>query len=210
VGGEVFIHPELKDILQVISRYRNRFIELQIITNATVTPSTAIFDMLKENNIRVVISDYRKGVPSIVPKVDKFIEQCNKAEVSLIIASIDNWCDYAIGKTDTRFHNENNIVRHFDHCDYPCRYLRDGKLYYCTSDAMAKQSGIIGSVSEDFFELKSNPGVDDKLRLLEFDYGIINEKGYAASCQSCYGGWSINKHLIPVAEQAKGDDYDIL
>ena len=209
VGGELFLHPDLYDILEyALANYRNRYIVCQIITNGTIVPSDEILALCEKNNVKIILSDYRLSVPEISKKVEMFIDKIRQSKLELEIAENMIWTDYAIGSAENGFNDKEDIAKHFDRCNYPCRYLRDGKLYFCTSDYMAQYLKIVPKDPQSYFDLRKKASdADRKKALLEFSLGFVNERGYLLSCEKCYGGWTISPVKVPAAIQLRRSEH---
>lgn len=213
VGGEPFLHPDLYEIVAYVSsKYKEQYRDLIIISNGTVIPSDNLLSLFAERNVKITISDYREAVPEVRDKVNKVLDIFNKNEIVPAISSNLVWTAYDIGSAETGFCSPSEVEYHFNRCNYPCRYLRDGKLYFCTSDHMAQKLNLIKTDAESYIDLsvmnKQDGDFSAKRRVVEYDFGYVNERGYLNSCASCYGGWKISEKVVPVAEQhtrAKGD-----
>ena len=203
VGGELFLHPDVFEVVNYICyKYNWRYVSLLIVTNGTVAPSEELIRLIKQYKIEVSISDYRNNIPSIRKKVDDVIRLFEDNGVKPIINTSVEWTDYDIG--NAVLPKNCDYEHHFDRCNYPCRYLVDKKLYFCTTDRMAQKVGILPEDDDSYIDFgNANDTFEWKKRLVMFDYGFVNEQGYLNACKSCYGGFTISPKKIPVGIQAE-------
>jgi len=203
VGGELFCNPDLYRIMEYVAeKYLDRIFQFNIITNGTIVPKPELLDLFKKYKINVVMSDYRKSVPQIAAKVENFISAVAEAGLELTISPLETWYDYEIGTADISFKDEEDKIRHFDYCSSPCRYLRKGRFYYCTTDRMAQRAELTEEDPYSYFDMNIM-SMENRMELLEFDYGF-NERGYPLLCAKCNGSFTMNKKEIEKAVQYKG------
>ncbi len=203
VGGEPFTHPDLYDLMEYAAvHYRDKMGAMHIITNGTIQPSDEILQLALKYNIAMIITDYSITVPEVEGKVRAFIEKLEKYHVRYILNGDKYWKDYAIGRAKLEFSGEDDKIRHFDNCASPCRYMKDGKLYYCTSDALGQRAGLVPKDEQSYVDFKQLTR-EKRMEVLEFEYGYL-EKGYLDTCTKCYGSWTFNTKNIPKGIQYKG------
>lgn len=203
VGGEPFTHPDLYELMEYAAyHYRDRMGTLKIVTNGTILPSEEMIQLALKYDITMYITDYSITVPEVEDKVSRFIDKIRKHQVKYIKDHAKHWKNYAIGRAKLNFSGEDDKIKHFDKCATPCRYMRDGKLYYCTSDALAQRAGLVPKDGQSFIDFMQLT-YEKRMEVLEFEYGYL-EKGYLDTCTKCYGSWTINTKNIPKGIQYKG------
>lgn len=205
VGGEPFTHPELYEMMEYAAQhYRDRMGSMHLMTNGTVLPSDEVLQLAAQYDIMMDITDYSIMIPEIEEKVQSFIEKLKRFHVQYVINGNKYWKDYAIGRAKLEFKNEEDKIEHFDNCATPCRYMRNGKLYYCTSDARAQRAGIVSEDSQSYLDF-TQMTKEKRMEILEFEYGFL-ENGYLNTCTKCYGAWTISKKNIPIGLQYRGKE----
>jgi organic radical activating enzyme len=204
-GGEPFLHKQfLKIIEYIVDNFRERYLSFAIISNGTIVPEDDILLYLAKNDILLSVSDYTSSNHQLLGKQNALIDKLKSFQVPFAVNKSLQWFDYNLGYADNRFGSEKDINHHFDMCGYPCRFLKEKKLYFCTSDYCARQAGVIPSATENgaYYDLTEINNINQtKREIFEFSEGFVNERGYLLSCVKCYGGFTSNNHLIPVGIQ---------
>ncbi|MDR1739446.1 MAG: radical SAM protein [Bacteroidales bacterium] len=202
-GGEPFLHPDLNELVFYIGEnYKSRIGKIKVLTNGTV--NSGIQDIFSGSSnrygVRISVSDYTESLPNIKPSFEKFIENLQINKIEYEIRTRDKWwIDYGRETINRCDSSEDEMIELFDKCFMKCRLLKDGKYYNCQDDGFALKA--------DFVEYDSgfsllDFGKEDKMALLEYDYGY-SEKGYVDLCRKCAGYLTINKNFVPVAEQVR-------
>lgn len=200
VGGEPFVHPDFYGMMKYAAEhYRSRMFRMLFVTNGTIVPSDEILELMKEYNIQFWFSDYRTNVPQIQHSVEAFLQRVEKSGVTILRNELETWSDYALGNADIKFANEEEKIRYFDYCGTPCRYMRNGRLYYCTSDRMAQRAGLVEEDCDSYLDLKTITP-DRRMEILEFDLGF-NTKGYLNTCTKCNGPYLFSVTPVPKGVQ---------
>lgn len=192
LGGEPFLYPDLKGIVQyAIDCPKVKTVE--IVTNGTLIPKQDIIDTLKSPKLKVQISDYGE----LSRNRDKIKKLCDQNGINCVVrgSKEKNWFDP--GDLHFRGRNKAELKKQFKHCGEICRNLHDGKLYFCPRAAFGTKLGIPDVESEyvDFTKETSR----EKLRN---DIYTLNQKKYLLACNYCDEG-TADYVPIPVAEQLK-------
>lgn len=129
VGGEPFLHPDLKKILKRVIDIENIGI-IHIFTNGTVVPDDEMCELLASNRIIVYISNYQATLPDkLLHKISITDEKLRKYNVNCFFGKKQNWSDFSqfeLCNTD----DELNDV--FEACYlHNCHRIQDGTLYTC-------------------------------------------------------------------------------
>ena len=121
MGGEPFLHPQLKDIIDITRKYLPEA-EIELVTNGTLLQScsTELIDSINNNNISICISDY--GLNLDLEYVKKTFKKAKKVE------RVNEMYNISLDKNSTGSYIEN-----FFECRSTriCIFLRNGKLYHC-------------------------------------------------------------------------------
>ena len=113
--------------------------------------------------------------------------------------NMDHWLDF-YGDPTTCKMSDDEAKKLFRRCNYGCRVLYEGKLWFCSVDRAAQTLGIIKGDDNDYLLLTQMGRSDLRKKLVAFDLGDL-EKGCVSFCKNCYGGIGVNKRYIPVAQQ---------
>jgi len=197
VGGEPFLHPNIKDIIEYVEKkYSSRIDKFIITTNGTVLPKEEVLETLKHSNVILSVSNYTDELEKLSKKVNRVINTYKDLKINHYVRDNIKWYDFG----DLRLKKNKSIedlIKHFDRCTAPFRGLNGGKFYYChlnTSAVLTKK-----------FPLNENDYVDlsqvSRENLIKFDLGFT-DLGYITFCDNCNGcNAGIN---IPVSYKEQG------
>lgn len=200
IGGEPFLYPELDEVIRYIGEYYGEKVgKLVVTTNATIIPKENILDVLKEYNVEVGISDYKK-IESLHKNTYRLKSILEKKAVQYLVNSELVWVDF--GLKDRSINKSAVDAEETMHtCGIECITLRDGKLYYCFAAYMAEK--IFYCDKEGV-----NSGVIDLLRenvsskvIMEWSLGYT-DLGYLEMCKHCNGQYN-NKNVVTPGIQIK-------
>lgn len=200
VGGEIFLHPNIYDILLYIcSKYSHRIHKILIVTNGTIRPSSEVLSLVSNYNVIFSISDYTE----LVNYEDKLIEVCEVLDCYKIKYAVTktDWVDFGSLKVNKNL-TEDQLIKFFNNCRPPFRGLANGRLYYCHLNYSAVATGIFPDHINDYFDLSDTN--DERnimaINLLKFDMGYT-DLGYITFCQNCNGCGGVNSHVVKSGEQ---------
>ena len=201
-GGEVFLHPQLCEIIEMLGKYRERIGYLGIITNGTIIPDLKVIELFKKYNIGISISDYSNSVDykGKLEKLCKILEE-NKINVIRTVNMV--WFD--LGFPQKKIHyNMADATNHMVCCNTACHDLIDGKIYYCIADRAAQMGGLVPCSEKSYIDLTkiNKDDLESRKAILELCAGNI-EGGSLDFCRMCGGFGSDNLDEIPAAKQVK-------
>ncbi|MDE6641159.1 MAG: radical SAM protein [Acetatifactor sp.] len=211
IGGEPLLYRELAKALDYIgTRYNHQIYRLCVTTNGTILPDKELIASLKQQNVLVYISDYRRTLPALSDRYDALERLLKENMIDYVFDDYEQeWTDYGFDSLDRGFFKDGELVSDepprelihvFEQCKTPCREIRGNKLFYCVqaracADNMGFQVG-----KEDFLDISAlDDSFDSKKKLTMFEMGYI-EKGYLDMCNYCYGA-EREQHPVRVAEQ---------
>lgn len=211
-GGEPMLCPHLKDIVQFISEnYRDKIDRFSVVTNGTVDPSEELLEVLKKNNVMVIVDDYSEAVPKVTKSVERLAGKLKDHGIqSDVLPKIREFLKTFPPQKSNMDLSVEQLQDKYRKCTLLFQNLRDGKLCSCTYFAFAVNAGLIPNNDSEWFDMTmmSNSSLDKK-KLVEFRCGF-NKKGYTEWCRYCNGLQKINNITAPAAEQVKGHlDWDI-
>jgi organic radical activating enzyme len=182
VGGEPFLHPNIKDIIEyILEKYSDKIDKFIITTNGTVLPKEEILEVLKNNNVILSVSNYSNKLEKLKSKVEKVVDTYKVNNINHYVRNNIEWYDFG----DLRIKNnmsEEDLINHFDSCTAPFRGLNDGKFYYCHLNTSAVLTKLFPLNDNDYVNLSDVSSED----LIKFDLGFT-ELGYITFCDNCNG-----------------------
>ena len=182
VGGEPFLHPNIKDVIEyILEKYSDKIDKFIITTNGTVLPKEEILEVLKNNNVILSVSNYSNKLEKLKSKVEKVVDTYQINNINHYVRNNIEWYDFG----DLRIKNnmsEEELINHFDSCTAPFRGLNDGKFYYCHLNTSAVLTKLFPLNDNDYVNLSDVSSED----LIKFDLGFT-ELGYITFCDNCNG-----------------------
>jgi organic radical activating enzyme len=182
VGGEPFLHPNIKDVIEyILEKYSDKIDKFIITTNGTVLPKEEILEVLKNNNVILSVSNYSNKLEKLKSKVDRVLGTYQEKNINHSVRNNIEWYDFG----DLRIKNnmsEEELINHFDSCTAPFRGLNDGKFYYCHLNTSAVLTKLFSPNENDYVNLSEVYPKD----LIKFDLGFT-ELGYITFCDNCNG-----------------------
>jgi organic radical activating enzyme len=182
VGGEPFLHPNIKNIIEyILEKYSDKIDKFIITTNGTVLPKEEILEVLKNNNVILSVSNYSNKLEKLKSKVERVIDTYKVNNINHYVRNNIEWYDFG----DLRIKNNMNdeeLINHFDSCTAPFRGLNDGKFYYCHLNTSAVLTKLFPLNDNDYVNLSDVSSAD----LIKFDLGFT-EFGYITFCDNCNG-----------------------
>ena len=204
-GGEPLLHPQLCEIIEMLSRYRERMGYLGIITNGTIVPDMKVIELLKKYDIGISVSDYSNSV-NYKEKLDRLCKILEEHHINVTRTVNMVWFDLGFPRKKIQY----DVVyakKHMICCNTACHDLIDGKIYYCVADRAAQLGGLIPHSEKSYIDLTKIDKSDLKSRkaILELCAGNI-EEGSLDFCKMCGGFGCDNSDEIPAAKQVKKTD----
>jgi organic radical activating enzyme len=182
VGGEPFLHPNIKDIIEYISeKYSDKIDKFIITTNGTVLPKEEILEVLKNNNVILSVSNYSNKLEKLKSKVERVIDTYKLNNINHYVRNNIEWYDFGDLRIKNNM-NEEELINHFDSCTAPFRGLNDGKFYYCHLNTSAVLTKLFPLNDNDYVNLSDVSSED----LIKFDLGFT-KLGYITFCDNCNG-----------------------
>lgn len=178
-GGEVFLHPELCDII-VYADGLKKIKSIRIATNGTILPSEKVLKTLAKSKVVVQISDY----PIFSGKVEQTIKMFEAHGVKYVFLQGQKWQN--MGEIKKRATNR------FESCSISrCTSLYRGKIYICSRAAMMEEQGC------HFYD-----GIDIASDKKDFRAEILRlyRGAHSKACFYCDGDTEFAKE-IPAGEQ---------
>ena len=192
MGGEAFLYPQFKELMQLMDRYSNRIGKLFFITQASYTPKATVVKALSDSscNCIVHIDDYGSLSPALSAVTQLFSENNIKFDVRhyndeeqyyggwVDVVGDFAWQNYADDGIDvySRCKNKTN-----------CKFIWDGILYSCGMHGAGVKLGRVPLGDGDALDLLSDITPEKKKTIIA-NMGTKPVEG----CKYCYG-WDVNK-----------------
>lgn len=205
LGGEPFLHADLKEILCYLSKqYGNRVGKINLISNGTVIPSDEILNIMKQNNMMITVSNYTHIVP-YEEKMQAVIKKLEEHEIEYYIIPNNTWKDVLFPRCE---YHAKDVRNHMILCGHSTHSMNDGKLYWCDPAFSAERFLKFKSQKNDSLDLESNKKNNTKyqasLNIMKYLLGDVNEKGYMSFCERCAGVGCDNTNIVIAGQQFGG------
>ncbi len=183
LGGEPFLHPDLKYIIEEIPTEKSRLV--QVLTNALIIPSDPeLFDVMRRKDVHVVISPY----PSNEKTRERLVAVLEKEHVAWNYYDRP-WTDY--GEPRDYHRSPRECKRQFFQCDEVCKNLLDGKLYYCFRCAHISDLGICQHRKGEAVDLLKNTTAQNRKQIRR----LMRRHKPLAACRYCLMGTEQNGYI---------------
>ena len=174
VGGEPFLYPYLKEILDYLID-EPKVLGIMLISNSTLQPKDEVIQRIKNPKVYVEISDYGH-----LEKMSKLISLLEDNEVNFSVLTEQTWTD--MGGVECRNRSKEEIRFNYLNCDQSrvIKGMHDGKFYTCARSARMIALGAYAS-QDDYFELQDDDSpteVRNKLKKMYYS-------DFADACNYC-------------------------
>ena len=185
IGGEPFLYPSLEQLLSYLIS-QPKLSGILMITNSTIIPKKPILDLISDNKIEVLISDY-----GYIDKMSRIVSLFEANGVCFSVLSDQEWVD--MGNTNFRKKDARTRRLEYLNCEQSLlmKAIYRGKMFSCARGARMYALGVYTSKS-DYFDLSSSS-------LKEKIIGLLH-KEIADSCNHCDCGKFPTK-MIPAGVQ---------
>ncbi len=186
MGGEPFLHPQLGDILEFLSKYK-QIRSLRVVTNGTIIPSKDLLDILKKHKIALDISIY-----SCVEKQQSMLIDClKKHKIDYALRANPFWVSF--GDYQKRDLTIEQLKQSKKMClCHKFRHIEHGKLFFCKRVRNLEKQSNFKSNPGDFVDLLDINNLHSRIReTLKIDFVV--------ACDHCNPPW--DRPVVPVAKQ---------
>lgn len=195
VGGEPFLHPELPEILEGLLQIENVGF-IKIFTNGTVVPGERLIEVLKNERIVLMWSNYTHAVQGkLYENIMKTRETLEKSGVHYIFSHAETWLDFSADFELTN-KSEEQLQRDFQDCHIAdCMRLYRGKLYRCPHHYAGIHTGKLEAIEKEILVLADCHTPEElSAKLYEF-----RQMPYIEACKRCRLPYDANE--VPAAVQ---------
>lgn len=147
VGGEPFLYPHLKEILEYLLG-QEKVLGIMMITNSTILPKPEVLELLHNPKILVEISDYGH-----LEKMSRLVQLLEEHAVFFKVLTDQVWTD--MGGVECRGRTPEELRFSYLNCDQGkvIKGFHNGKFHICARSARMLALGAYQS-EEDYFDLK--------------------------------------------------------
>lgn len=199
-GGEPFLFPDLKELLEYLSqKYQHQIGQIATTANGTVVPDDPLCRIMAKENITLYLDDYRENVLLADKNYASVKKQAEKFGVDIIENHVEQWIAIFPNDNEIKWESEEALCTYFNACNRHFISLHNKKISLCNYSDYAVGAGLCEEHENDFF-LLDKPTREGKVQLMEYVAGY-SERGYSEFCKKCRGFLAINTSVCSVAEQ---------
>ena len=160
VGGEPFLYPNLKEILEYLLEQK-KLLGIMLITNGTIVPKPEVIELLKNPKILVEVSDYGH-----LDKMSRLIQVLEESDVVFKVLTNQVWTD--MGGVQERCRTPEEIRFTYLNCEQSkvIKGFHNGWFYTCARSARMTALGAYKS-EYDRFELREEDTSEEIRRKLK-------------------------------------------
>ncbi len=203
VGGELFLHPNMGDIIKEALKYSSQFEKLILMVNGGIMPNANAMEGILQagEKIQVQISDY--GILS--PKLKELETLLEAHNIDFVTKSFHGdiqhyggWVD--CGGFENRNYTKGELSNVFESCwqrRLENLHCYKGKLHNCIRSLFYDDLGEVIAPDDEYIDLRSNNKTIAEKRAIADGFG----KHVLNACKYCGGFDSENAQRFPAAEQ---------
>lgn len=197
IGGETFIARDWQIIVQRLIK-EPKAKRVVLYTNGTIIPDQARLEILRDDKILVIITDYGK----LSRKLNELKRIMENNKIAHHVLKITDWLDCSAIK---RQHRQPEQIKELYKlcCAKNMATLSDGKLFRCPYAANAARLGAVPDINGDYIDLFKEPLDPPKLPTTKQkvkDYLLSKE--YLGTCDFC-NGRPLSGNEVPPAIQSR-------
>lgn len=149
LGGEPFLHPNLKQIIEAIPNHKCK--KISIPTNATIIPrDPELYRILREKGVVIVLGNY----PAATHSQEGLIAQLEAEGIKYELPRTETWINY--GNMVNHHVEGKKLTQQFTRCNLRSKSLLNGILYYCPRHAHGCDLEIIERLDGEYVNLFHN------------------------------------------------------
>ena len=191
MGGELFLHPQIKEILEFVLQIKN-FGFIQIYTNGNFIPSNVedLLPLLKDKRISLNISDYGENInKKLYENTIKFCKILDNNNISYNKLSTKTWFD--LDNFEQKNLSPEVKKNTFEKCQFTnCITMHDGIIYRCAY----QMGGILTDKLEPLDIITEKDLKEKNIKLLDQFYLTT----YIEACNHC----NIQLDNVPIVPAA--------
>lgn len=193
VGGEPFLYPHLREILEYLLK-EEKVLGIMLITNSMLLPKDDVISLLADPKILVEVSDYGQ-----LEKMSRLIRILEERKVNFKVLTEQTWTD--MGSIECRNRTEEELRFIYMNCDQSrvIKGMHDGRFYTCARSARMTALGVYQSEYDSFALSDRDAPEQVREKLMKMYYS-----DHADSCNYCDLG-ALPTKVIPAGIQMSGN-----
>lgn len=203
VGGELFLHPDLAELVEKAFEYKDRFSRMIFMTNGTLLPNEATLKVFKEHKdcIEIQISDYGK----LSRKLDALVAMLTEHGICHVVKSFHGDMQHYGGWVDAGDFSDlqetsEEVAEKFNSCwqiGMENLHLYKGQIHNCIRSLFSVDLNKAEIPDDEYIDLRSEKyTLEEKKEIAK----RFNKKVLTA-CKYCNGFNTKNSKRYPAAEQ---------
>lgn len=202
VGGEPFLYPHLREILEYLLK-EEKVLGIMLITNSMLLPKEDVIPLLSDSKILVEVSDYGQ-----LEKMSRLIRILEDNNVNFKVLTEQTWTD--MGGVECRNRTEEELRFIYMNCDQSrvIKGMHNGRFYTCARSARMAALGAYDSSNDSFELAESDTPEQVRKKLMKMYYS-----DHADSCNYCDLGALPAKEIpagIQMSSKMKKSAYTIV
>lgn len=190
VGGEVFLHQDICEILSFIVE-SEKIKSVRIVTNGTIMPADDVWNIMTNRKIKLVIDDYG----DLSKQLRNVYVRANSMGINCEVQKLKQW--YKVYPESRKIWTQDEAQSFFENCLFSdCIAMYNHRIHRCNPAVHMYEFDLLPEKDDAGIILNKAKG-DVELRASIKD--LLNRKSLLA-CQYCNYG---RKETVPVAEQVK-------
>jgi len=203
VGGELFLHPDLAELIEKAFEFRRQFDRMILMTNGTLLPNAATLEQLKKHKdmVEVQISDYGK----LSRKLNELAAVLKENEIPYVVKAFHGdmqhyggWVD--AGDFSDKRETEKELAEKFASCwqiGMENLHLYKGQIHNCIRSLFALDLEKVKIPKNEYIDLRDETQtLVEKREIAErFNHKVLT------ACRYCNGFDTKNSKRYPAAEQ---------
>lgn len=192
VGGEPFLYPHLKEILEYLLAQK-KVLGIMLITNSTIVPKPEVIELIKNEKVFVEVSDYGH-----LEKMSRLICLLEDNDVNFVVLTEQTWTD--MGGIECRNRSEEELRFNYLNCDQGrvIKGIHNGRFHTCARSARMFALGAYSS-EYDYFDLAE----DDMPTVIRGKLKKMYYSDHADACNYCDLG-ALPTSVIEAGIQMRG------
>ena len=193
VGGEPFLYPHLREILEYLLK-EEKVLGIMLITNSMLLPKDDVLPLLADPKILVEVSDYGQ-----LEKMSRLIHILEDSKVNFKVLTEQTWTD--MGGIEYRNRTAEELRFTYMNCDQSrvIKGMHNGRFYTCARSARMTALGAYDSLNDSFELSEDDTPEQVREKLIHMYYS-----DHADSCNYCDLG-ALPTKVIPAGIQISGN-----
>ena len=202
IGGEPFMHPEIHRIIEKLILYHNVY-RIMIYTNATIMPTTEMWNVLDNKKVEFEITDYEK----LSRNFSNIKKELDKRKITYEVIKMEGWTQCSSIIRHGREAKESRKIYN-GCCAKNLITLLDGRIYKCPYMANAMNLKAIPLAEEEFIDLQQLQDIEIEAARQKLKKFLFSKEDFM-SCDYCEGRPYSGEEIEPAVQISEPRSYSI-